>query len=184
AVIGAALSPQGEVWNHLLQHVLPRVTLNTAVLMALVAVSVLCVGVPLAWLTAMCAFPGLRLFPWAPVLPLAFPAYVLAFVQMGLFEFAGPVQSQLREWFGSSAWFPEIRGSLWGTVMVLSMAFYPYVYLLTRNAFMTQGRRSLEAARTLGHSAPQAFWRVSIPMARPWIAGGLALVLMETLADF
>ncbi len=184
AVIGAALSPQPEVWDHLIRYVLPRVTLNTAVLMLLVALGVLAVGVPLAWLTALCAFPGRRFFAWALMLPLAFPAYVLAFVQMGLFEYAGPVQSHLRAWFGSSAWFPEIRGSRWGTVLVLTMAFYPYVYLLARNAFMTQGRRALEAARTLGHSAPGAFWRVSIPMARPWIAGGLALALMETLADF
>ncbi|MDO5624930.1 MAG: iron ABC transporter permease, partial [Pseudomonadota bacterium] len=183
-VVGVALSPQPEVWQHLMAHVLPRVTANTALLMLLVGVCVLAVGVPLAWLTALCAFPGQRFFAWALMLPLAFPAYVLAFVQMGLFEFAGPVQSQLRAWFGSSQWFPEIRGSLWGTVLVLTMAFYPYVYLLTRNAFMTQGRRALEAARTLGHSAPQAFWRVSVPLARPWIAGGLALALMETLADF
>lgn len=184
AVIGVALSPQPDVWDHLIRHVLPRVTINTALLMLLVGLGVLLVGVPLAWLTALCEFPGQRFFAWALMLPLAFPAYVLAFVQMGLFEFAGPVQSWLRAWFGSSAWFPEIRGSRWGTVMVLTMAFYPYVYLLARNAFVTQGRRALEAARTLGHSAPQAFWRVSIPMARPWIAGGLMLTLMETLADF
>ncbi|THF67592.1 iron ABC transporter permease [Pseudothauera nasutitermitis] len=184
AVIGAALSPQPEVWDHLIRHVLPRVTANTALLMLLVGLGVLCVGVPLAWLTALCVFPGQRFFAWALMLPLAFPAYVLAFVQMGLFEFAGPVQSRLRDWFGSSAWFPEIRGSLWGTVLVLTMAFYPYVYLLTRNAFVTQGRRALEAARMLGESAPRAFWRVSVPMARPWIVGGLALAWMETLADF
>jgi len=183
-VIGSALSPQPEVWAHLWQYVLPRVTFNTVVLMALVALGVVAVGVPLAWLTAVCAFPGQRVFAWALMLPLAFPAYVLAFVQMGLFEYAGPVQSTLRAWFGSSQWFPDIRGSLWGTVLVLTMAFYPYVYLLARNAFLTQGRRAVEAARTLGLSAPRAFWQVSIPMARPWIVGGLALAMMETLADF
>jgi len=183
-VIGVGLSPQAETWAHLMQHVLPRVTVNTALLMLLVGMGVLVVGVPLAWLTALCEFPGQRFFAWALMLPLAFPAYVLAFVQMGLFEFAGPVQGWLRAWFGSSAWFPEIRGSRWGTVLVLTMAFYPYVYLLARNAFVTQGRRAVEAARSLGHSAPQAFLRVSIPMARPWIAGGLMLALMETLADF
>ena len=184
AVGTAALSPQPEVWQHLARHVLPRVALNTALLMALVGVAVLAVGVPLAWLTALCAFPGRRFFSWALMLPLAFPAYVLAFVQVGLFEFAGPVQTRWRAWLGDAAWFPEIRGSLWGTVLVLTMAFYPYVYLLARNAFVTQGRRAVEAARTLGVSAPRAFWRVSVPMARPWIAGGLALALMETLADF
>jgi len=164
-VIASALSPQPEVWQHLWHYVLPRVTLNTLILMALVAVCVACVGVPLAWLTAVCDFPGQRFFAWALMLPLAFPAYVLAFVQMGLFEYAGPVQSALRAWFGNSRWFPEIRGSLWGTVLVLTMAFYPYVYLLTRNAFLTQGRRAVEAARTLGLSAPRAFWQVSILLA-------------------
>lgn len=184
AVLGVALVPQGDVWSHLLQHVLPRVTVNTAWLMLLVGLGVLCVGVPLAWLTALCSFPGQRFFSWALMLPLAFPAYVLAFVQMGLFEYAGPVQTQLRQWFGSSDWFPEIRGSLWGTVLVLCMAFYPYVYLLARNAFATQGRRAIEVARLLGEDTLGAVWRVSLPMARPWIAGGLALAWMETLADF
>ncbi|WP_206023555.1 iron ABC transporter permease [Rubrivivax sp. JA1026] len=184
AVLVLALAPQADTWAHLWQHVLPRVLANTALLMALVAVGVLAVGVPLAWLTAMCEFPGRRVFAWALVLPLAFPAYVLAFVQMGLFEYAGPVQTALRELFGSSRWFPEIRGSFWGLTLVLVLAFYPYVYLLARGAFLTQGRRALEAAQTLGCSPAGALWRVALPMARPWIGAGLALVLMETLADF
>jgi len=183
-VVLAAVSPQAQVWEHLVQYVLPRTAANTVVLAVLVGLAVLCVGVPLAWLTTLCQFPGQRFFTWVLILPLAFPAYVLAFVQMGLFEYAGPVQSTLRAWFGSSAWFPEIRGSLWGTVLVLTMAFYPYVYLLARNAFMSQGAQALEAARTLGLNAGQAFWRVCVPMARPWIVGGLLLTLMETLADF
>ncbi|MFC7205829.1 ABC transporter permease subunit [Comamonas endophytica] len=86
------------------------------------------------------------------MLPLAIPAYVLAFVQMGLFEYAGPVQALLRDAFGSSRWFPDIRGSLWGLVLVLVLAFYPYVYLLARSAFLTQGRRCMEAAQALGLS--------------------------------
>jgi len=183
-VMGLALSPQSEVWQHLWQHVLPRVLANTAVLMALVGVGVLMVGAPLAWLTTQCDFPGRGFFAWALVLPLAFPAYVLAFVQMGLFEYAGPVQSTLRELFGSSHWFPEIRGSLWGLTLVLVLAYYPYVYLLARSAFLTQGRRALEAAESLGHSSLGAVVRVALPMARPWIVAGLALVMMETLADF
>lgn len=176
--------PQPEVWSHLLAHVLGRVTLNTLALMLMVGTGVLAVAVPLAWLTAMCVFPGRRFFAWALMLPLAFPAYVLAFVQMGLFEFAGPVQSGLRAVFGDSRWFPDIRGSTWGVVLVLVSAYYPYVYLLARNAFLTQGRRAMEAAQTLGLSRRHAFLRVAVPMARPWIAGGLALVMMETLADF
>lgn len=183
-VMSLALTPQSDVWQHLWRYVLPRVLANTALLMALVAAGVLLIGVPLAWLTTLYEFPGRRVFAWALVLPLAFPAYVLAFVQMGLFEFAGPVQSAIRAVFGSSRWFPEIRGSLWGLTLALVCAFYPYVYLLARSAFLTQGRRAMEAAQSLGHSATGAVLRVAVPMARPWIIAGLALVLMEVLADF
>lgn len=183
-VVALALTPQPDVWQHLWRYVLPRVLANTALLMALVAAGVLLIGVPLAWLTTLYEFPGRRVFAWALVLPLAFPAYVLAFVQMGLFEFAGPVQSAIRAVFGSSRWFPEIRGSLWGLTLALVCAFYPYVYLLARSAFLTQGRRAMEAAQSLGHSATGAVLRVAVPMARPWIIAGLALVLMEVLADF
>lgn len=183
-VLGLALTPQPEIWQHLWQHVLPRVLFNTVVLMLLVGAGVLLVGVPLAWLTAMHDFPGRGFFAWALVLPLAFPAYVLAFVQMGLFEFAGPVQEALRALVGGSAWFPDIRGSLWGLVLAMVMAFYPYVYLLARSAFLTQGRSAMEAAQTLGQTAFGATLRVAVPMARPWIVAGLVLVLMETLADF
>ncbi len=184
AVVGMALTPQPEIWQHLWNHVLPRVLANTLLLMLIVSIVVLAVGVPLAWLTAMCDFPGRKFFAWALVLPLAIPAYVLAFVQMGLFEYAGPVQSFLRDIFGSSRWFPDIRGSLWGLVMVLVMAFYPYVYLMARSAFLTQGHRSMEAAQALGYNPVAAFFKVGLPLARPWIGAGLALVLMEVLADF
>ena len=183
-VVGMALTPQPEIWQHLWNYVLPRVLGNTLLLMLLVGSVVLVVGVPLAWLTAMCEFPGRKFFAWALVLPLAIPAYVLAFVQMGLFEYAGPVQRLLREVVGSSHWFPDIRGSLWGLVMVLVMAFYPYVYLMARSAFLTQGHRSMEAAQALGYSPLAAFFKVALPLARPWIGAGLALVLMEVLADF
>ena len=184
AVVGLALTPQAEIWQHLWQYVLPRVLSNTALLLVLVGAAVLAVGVPLAWLTALCEFPGRRFFSWALVLPLAIPAYVLAFVQMGLFEYTGPVQSALREVFGSSRWFPDIRGSLWGLVLVLVLAFYPYVYLLARSAFLTQGKRCMEAAQALGLSPLAGFFKVALPLARPWIGAGLALVLMEVLADF
>ncbi len=184
AVVGMAVTPQPEIWQHLWNYVLPRVLGNTLLLMLLVGVAVLIVAVPLAWLTAMCDFPGRRFFAWALVLPLAIPAYVLAFVQMGIFEYAGPVQSFVRDVMGSSRWFPDIRGSLWGLVMVLVMAFYPYVYLMARSAFLTQGHRSMEAAQALGYSPMAAFFKVALPLARPWIGAGLALVLMEVLADF
>lgn len=184
AVVWLGLSPQEEVWQHLTEHVLPRVLGNTALLMVLVSITVLLVGVPLAWLTAICEFPARRFFAWALVLPLALPAYVLAFVQMGLLEFTGPIQTAIRAWWGDSQWFPQIRGSLWGLVLVLTLAFYPYVYLLARSAFLTQGQRCMEVAQSLGLSPWKAFWRVALPLARPWIGAGLALVLMEVLADF
>jgi iron(III) transport system permease protein len=140
-------------------------------------------GTLLAWLTAMCDFPGRRFFDAALLLPLAIPAYVLAFVAVGLLDYAGPLQTWLRATFGTSQWFPPIRSTA-GAIVVLSLATYPYVYLLARSAFLTQGRRVLEAAQTLGLKREQAAWRVALPMARPWIAAGVALVAMETLADF
>jgi len=183
-VVGYFLSPQPEVWSHLRQYVLPRILVNTGVLMVLVAAGVLVVGVSLAWLTAICDFPGRRFFSWALMLPLAIPAYVLAFVHVGIFDFSGPLQTLAREWFGQSAFFPNVRSSTWAVSVVLTMAFYPYVYLLARNAFRTQGQRAMEAAQTLGMSRTRAFFRVAVPMARPWIIGGLTLAMMETLADF
>lgn len=182
-VLASFLDPQPEAWSHLAAYVLPGVLWNTGVLIVGVGLGVLLLGVPLAWLTAVCDFPGRKFFSWSLMLPLAMPAYVLAFVQVGLLDFTGPVQTQLRIWFGSSHWFPPIR-STGGVVLVLTLAFYPYVYLLARNAFITQGLRAVEAAQALGYTRAQAFWRVALPMARPWIAGGMTLALMETLADF
>jgi iron(III) transport system permease protein len=182
-VLASFFEPQPEVWSHLATYVLPGVLWNTAVLILGVGAGVLFLGVPLAWLTAVCDFPGRRFFAWSLMLPLAMPAYVLAFVQVGLLDFTGPVQTLLRAWFGSSNWFPPIR-TTGGVVLVLTFAFYPYVYLLARNAFITQGLRAIEAAQALGYTRAQAFWKVALPMARPWIAGGMTLALMETLADF
>ena len=182
-VLTSVFDPQPEIWAHLREFVLPIVLKNTVILMLGVGTGVVLIGVSLAWLTAVCDFPGRRFFAWSLMLPLAMPAYVLAFVQVGLLDFTGPVQSLLREWLGSARWFPPIR-STGGVVLVLTLAFYPYVYLLARNAFMTQGMRAIEAAQALGYTRWQAFWKVALPMARPWIAGGLTLALMETLADF
>lgn len=179
----AIASPEQEVWSHLAQHVLPRVTANTIKLVVGVALLAGTLGTLLAWLTALCDFPGRRFFDAALVLPLALPAYVLAFVAVGFLDYAGPLQSWLRAAFGSSQWFPPIR-STGGAIVVLSLATYPYVYLLARSAFLTQGGRALEAAQTLGLRRETAAWRVALPMARPWIAAGVALVMMETLADF
>lgn len=182
-VSSAFIHPEAEVWRHLLDHVLSDLLLNTLWLVLGVAAGTLLLGVSLGWLMAMYEFPGRRLLNWALLLPMAIPAYVLAFVFIGLLDFTGPLQSWLREVFGSSAWFPRIR-STGGVILVMSLALYPYVYLLARNAFATQGKRALEAAQALGHSRRSGFFRVALPMARPWIVGGLMLALMETLADF
>lgn len=173
----------GEIWSHLWETQMPRLIGNTLVLLAGVATGVLVLGVSLAWLIALCEFPGRRWLDWALMLPFAIPAYVLAFVFIGLLDFAGPVQTLLRDWFGSDLRLPRVR-STGGVIVVLVLVFYPYVYLLARAAFMAQGRGLMEAARVLGASPWQAFWRVALPMARPAIGAGLALAMMETLADF
>lgn len=182
-VLSSLAHPETAVWAHLGSHVLPELLSNTALLVGGVLFGVLALGVPLAWLTALYDFPGRRLFSWALMLPLAMPAYVMAFVQVGLLDFTGPLQSALRGLFGETLRLPEIR-SLGGAVLSLSLSFYPYVYLLARNAFASQGERALEVAQSLGLTPAQGFWRVALPLARPWIAAGALLALMETLADF
>ena len=178
------LSPAGEIWQHLVETTLSRLLLNSFWLALGVATFSAVLGVSLAWFTAVYDFPGRKIFSWGLLLPLAFPAYVLAFVTLGLFDFTGPVQTSLRSWFGTEPfWFPNIRSRM-GVIIVMTLAFYPYVYLLARNAFLTQGKRSLEAAQSLGLNSAQGFFKVALPMARPWIASGVMLVLMETLADF
>ena len=176
-------APAVEIWTHLVDTLLVDLLVNTFWLVTGVSLGTVLLGVSLAWLTAVCEFPGRRLFAWALLLPLAVPTYVLAFVSLGLLDFSGPVQSTLRAWLGSSSWFPDVRSTP-GVILIMTLALYPYVYLLTRNAFLTQGKRMLEAAESLGCSPWQAFFKVVLPMARPWIAGGTLLVIMEALADF
>lgn len=182
-VLYSLLSPEPAIWQHLRTYVLPDLLLNTLWLVLGVGLLTGFLGVSLAWLTAVCEFPGRRFFAWALMLPLAMPAYVAAFVNIGFFDFTGPLQSLIRAWLGSSAWFPPIR-SRGGVILIMSFALYPYVYLLARNAFLTQGRRSLEVAQSLGLSRRAGFFKVALPMARPWIMGGIMLALMEALADF
>ena len=160
-----------------------RLLSNTAILLAGVGVGVTLLGVSLAWLTSLCEFPGRRWLDWALMLPFAIPAYVLAFVFVGLLDFSGPVQTFLREWFGNGLRLPSVR-STGGVIIVFILVFYPYVYLLARTAFLAQGKGFMEAARVLGLSPWQAFWRVALPVARPAIGAGVALALMEALADF
>ena len=172
-----------EIWSHLWDTQMTRLLVNTLVLVGGVGVGVTVLGVSLAWLTSLCEFPGRRWLDWALMLPFAVPAYVLAFVFVGLLDFSGPVQTLLREWFGSGLRLPRVR-STGGVITVLVLVFYPYVYLLARTAFLAQGRGLTEAARVLGLSPLAAFWRVALPMARPAIGAGLALAIMEALADF
>ncbi|MDH5265018.1 MAG: ABC transporter permease subunit, partial [Betaproteobacteria bacterium] len=187
AVVGANLFvPGGEAWAHLAATVLPEYALNSLVLVALVATGTTIVGVTCAWLVASCEFPGRRVLEWALALPLAMPAYVIAYAYTDALQFAGPVQSALRAAFGWAAgeyWFPEIR-SLPGAAAMFVVVLYPYVYLLARVAFLEQSPSLAEAGRTLGLPAWRAFFRVNLPLARPAIAAGAALACMETLADF
>ena len=187
AVAWLSLFPTENIWPHLLDTVLPRYMATTLSLLASVGVGTAIVGVGTAWLVAMCDFPGRRILKWALVLPLAMPAYVVAYAYTDLLEYAGPVQEGLRNLFGWQSagdyWFPEIR-SPEGAAAVLTATLYPYVYLLSHAAFVEQSSGVIEAARTLGCGTWATFRRVSLPMARPSIVVGLALVMMETLNDF
>ena len=176
-------SSQVEVWQHLIATDLGRLLSNTLVLMLGVGGLVLLVGTSLAWLVALCEFPGRRWLDWALVLPLAIPTYVVAFVAMGVMGYSGPVLTLMRETFGANAWQPNVRSAT-GVVLVMSLVLYPYVYMLARSAFMQQGRSLMEAARSLGLGPWGAFYRVALPMARPAIVAGMSLALMEALADF
>lgn len=181
-VLASLLQPGDAIRDHIVETLLWDLTLNTVWLLLGVGAGTLLLGVSLAWLTSACDFPGRRLFSWALLLPLAMPTYVLAFTLIGLLEFTGPLQTALRAAGWGQDW-PDIR-SRGGVIVVMALALYPYVYLLCRNAFATQGQRLLEAAQSLGLSPRQGFFRLVLPLSRPWLIGGLALVMMETLADF
>lgn len=171
-VFASFLSPDSEIWQHLITTTLPGLLTNTLWLSLGVILGTSFLGVSLAWLTSVYTFPGSRFFSWALFLPLAIPAYVIAFVALGMFDYTGPVQTNLRHWFNSDLlWFPDIRSGP-GVAVVMTLAFYPYVYLLSRDAFLTQGKRLLEVAQSLGFNRQQGFFRVVLPMARPWIVAG------------
>jgi iron(III) transport system permease protein len=183
AVVVESLPPTVPVWTQLWSTVLPDMLLSTLALMLGVAAGTLLLGAGLAWLVSAYRFPGSRAFGWLLVLPLAMPGYILGFVFLAVMDFPGPVQSGLRAAFGPEVWFPEVR-SIPGAVVVLSLALFPYVYLLARAALREQAPATYEAARTLGAGHARAALRVVLPMARPSLAAGLALVMMETLTDF
>ena len=185
-IVGNLLTPAVEIWAHLAETVLKEYIGNTAILAIGVVCGTLAIGVPAAWFTSMCRFPGVRLFEWAMLLPLAMPAYIIAYTYTGMLDFSGPVQSLIREWSGwgyGDYWFPEVR-SIWGAIVMLSLVLYPYVYLMARAAFLEQSVTVMEVSRTLGHSPRSAFFKIAMPLARPAIVAGVALALMETLADY
>ncbi len=176
----------GETWGHLMATVLPEYVMNSVWLCLGVGIGVAAMGTGAAWLVALNDFPGRRIAEWALLLPMAMPAYVLAYTYTDFLQFVGPVQTSLRETFGWSKadyWFPDVR-TLPGAIVLFSCVLYPYVYLLVRTAFLERAGGMIEAARALGLTPWQGFWRVSIPLARPAIAAGMALALMETLADY
>jgi len=182
-VVSSLVTPSLDIWSHLWQTQLLELIWNTLTLSFGVGGGVVLLGTGLAWLVTMYRFPGRAVFEWLLILPLAVPAYVIGFVYRGLFDYTGPVQSGLRRVLGPGIWFPDIA-SFGGVVLVMTLVFYPYVYLLARTAFLEQSETTLEAARALGARRTAVFWRVALPLARPSIMAGLSLAVMEALADF
>jgi iron(III) transport system permease protein len=175
-----------EVWQHLLDTVLSEYLTNSALLMIGVGFGTFSIGVTCAWLTSVCQFPGKRFFVWALLLPLAMPAYIIAYTYTGMFDFAGPVQTAIRDLTGlgyGEYYFPEVR-SIGGAITMFSLVLFPYVYLLARAAFLDQSVAVIEASRTLGCNLWGSFFRIALPLARPAIVAGMSLALMETLADY
>lgn len=187
ALLVTAALPDGEVFSHLLETVLPTYVANTALLMLGVSLLSVLFAVPAAWLVARCELPARQFFQWSLLLPLAMPGYVVAYVYTDLLDYPGPVQRFVRGLLDATGpsdyYFPEIR-SLGGATVMLALVLFPYVFLLARTAFMEQSLSLLQASRIMGASEKASFWRLALPMARPAIAAGVALVAMETAADF
>ncbi|MBS4036171.1 MAG: iron ABC transporter permease [Ignavibacterium sp.] len=183
-IFSSLFAPSDKIWEHIYENVLSELLLNTFSLIIGVSIGTLIIGVLLAWLTSIYEFPGRKIFSWTLMMPLAMPVYVIAFVSIGILEYTGPVQTFLREYYGRELhYFPRIRSTV-GIILIMTLALYPYVYLLARNAFLSQGKRALEIAQSLGYSRKSAFLKSALPLARPWIAGGVLLVIMEALSDF
>ncbi len=186
AVFVLALGDGGDIWPLVRGTMLPHMISNTFILLVGVAILSGVIGVGTAWLISMYQFPFMRFFSWALLLPMAMPAYVVAYAYVDFFDLGGPIHQMLIGLFGADqgrAFLPHIR-SLPGAILVLSLVLYPYVYMTSRAAFIGQSGRFIDVSRTLGHSMFSTFWRVAMPLARPAIAIGLALVMMESLSDF
>ena len=186
AIFVLALQSSGDTWPHLIANVLPGALRRTLALMAGVGALTLLIGTGTAWLVTMYRFPGRSLFQWLLLLPLAMPTYIIAYCFLELFDYSGALQTSLRQVFGwhsaKDYWFPDIR-SVGGAIFVMSMVLYPYVYITARASFLAQSVCVLEVSRTLGRSAAATFFEVALPLARPALAAGVALTLMETLND-
>ncbi len=186
AIAVIAFQPSGDTWPHLIENVLPGAVRRTVGLMVGVGLITLAIGTGTAWLVTMYRFPGHRYFQWLLILPMAMPTYIIAYCYLELFDYSGGVQTSMRGLFGwhnaQDYWFPDIR-SLGGAIFVMSAVLYPYVYITARASFIAQSVCVIEASRTLGRSASQTFWQIALPLARPALAAGVALALMETLND-
>ena len=173
-------------WTHLYNHVLFGYIENSIYLVLGVSIMVAIIGVGTAWLVTNYNFTGKNIFEWALILPLAVPPYILAYTFTGLFDTFGTANNLIRDLFGLGAdftFFPKVR-NVPGAIVVFSFTLYPYVYLVSRMAFINQSRSILEAGRTLGLGKLEVFYKLAVPMIRPAIIGGLMLVVMETLSDF
>ena len=185
-IASSLLSWQGDLWRHIAQTQLSDIVTNTAVLLVGVGLGTTVIGTGTAWLVTMCRFPGSRTLQWALLLPLVLPTYIIGYAYADLLAFAGPLQTALRtatDWGRDDYWFPDL-GSASGVALLFTLVLYPYVYLSARTAFLVQSQPLLEASRILGHGPWRTFWRVALPLARPAIAAGVILALLETLADF
>ena len=185
-ISSSLLSWQGDLWRHIAQTQLSDIVANTVVLLLGVGLGTTIIGTGTAWLVTMCRFPGSRTLQWALLLPLVLPTYIIGYAYADLLTFAGPLQTSLRAatgWRRGDYWFPDL-GSAGGVAFLFTLVLYPYVYLAARSAFLMQSQSLLEASRILGHGPWRTFWRVALPLARPAVAAGTMLALLETLADF
>ncbi len=186
SLISIALRGGSDSWGHLATYVLPSAARDTFAVMTLVSVGTILVGAGTAWLTSLCRFPGRGFFNWALVLPLAVPTYIAAYCFVEFLDYSGPVQSLYRDLLGTSPGqrytFPDIR-SVGGASLIFVSVLYPYVYLMSRLVFSMQGASAIETSRSLGARPTKVFLRIALPMARPALAAGVALALMEVLND-
>ncbi len=187
SILAMSFFPKENIWPHLISTVLPRYVINSLLLMLGVSVGVLLIGVATAWFVTMYEFPAKKLFEWLLIVPIAMPAYVIAYAYTDLLEFSGPVQGFLRDLFGwvsaRDYWFFDIR-TLPGAIFVMSLVLYPYVYVTARAGFLELSPSMLESSRVLGRGQVYTFFKIALPLARPSIVLGLTLALMETLNDF